>query len=77
MESYGPFHSLNDVVRFWTAVFGLWAVSATVCFGLASWKQKNPILWVLLGLVFGPFALLVLVFKSCKKTPSPPEGDHR
>ncbi len=77
MESYGPFNSLDEVVRFWTAVFGLWAISATLCLGLASWKQKNPVLWTLLGVVFGPFALLVLIYKSWKKPPSDASGDQR
>lgn len=72
METYGPFDSLEAVVRFWTLILGLWAISATVCLGLASWKEKNIVLWTLLGLMFGPVALVILWFKSRK-----PEVDEQ
>ncbi len=64
MDEFGPFNTLDEVVRFWTIVLGTWAISATVCLGLASWKGKNVFLWTLLGIVFGPLALLVLWIKT-------------
>lgn len=64
---YGFFNTVDEVVRFWGIVFGIWAISATVCLGWASWKEKNVVLWFLLGLFFGPFALAVLIYKSGKK----------
>lgn len=67
MGEYGPFNSLDAVVRFWGIIFGTWAISATLCFGLASWKGKNSILWTLLGICFGPIAFIILLIKTRKK----------
>lgn len=75
MEEYGPFNSLEAVTQFWSSFFGVWFLSATICVGLASWKEKNVVLWGLLGLVFGPFALLVLLFKRKEKKIKAAEED--
>lgn len=37
-----------------------WLFSAALCFIIAEKKGKNPILWGVLGLLFGVFALFVI-----------------
>ena len=43
------------------------ALSAGVCFHLAGKKGLNQPLWTVMGLLFGPLAVLVILFISPKK----------
>ena len=40
--------------------FLIWLLFGVACYVLAKEKGKNPILWAVLGALFGIFALIVL-----------------
>lgn len=48
----------------------IWGLFGVVSAFAAGWKGRNPVGWFLLGLLIGPFALLLLLFApSLKATP--------
>lgn len=45
----------------------IWVLFGVACYVLAKEKGKNPILWAVLGALFGIFALIVLAFLPNEK----------
>ncbi|MBN1595226.1 hypothetical protein JW933_04790 [candidate division FCPU426 bacterium] len=68
METQVPiFGTVEAAARFWTFIFGLWAVCAVINVGLADLNGRNPIIWGLIGLVFGPLGVLIMLWRLTKK----------
>jgi hypothetical protein len=68
MENAIPiFGTPEAAANFWLLMFGLWAVSAVVNVALADFKERNHVIWGLIGLVFGPLGVLALVLRDSKK----------
>jgi hypothetical protein len=64
METQIPvFGTVAAAVKFWTFIFGLWAVSAVVNVGIADLTGRNRIIWGLIGLVFGPLGVIALLLR--------------
>jgi len=53
--------------------FIMWAVFACAAYSFAKGKNRNPVLWAFIGLLIGPFALLVIAIM--KPLPGP-ETDY-
>ena len=45
----------------------IWMLFGAACYVLAEQKGKNPILWAILGALFGIFALIVLALMKSEK----------
>ena len=45
----------------------IWLLFGVACYALAQEKGKNPLLWGVLGALFGIFALIVLAFLPNEK----------
>jgi len=61
------FGTVEAAAKFWMLIFGIWAVSAVVNVGIADWKERNPVIWGLIGLFFGPLGVIVMLLRPSKK----------
>ena len=53
----------------------VWVVCAIYCYQMAPKFGRNPVTWAILGVVFGPIALMIL-YVLPKHTPPPGHGKH-
>jgi len=68
VETIPIFGTPEAAAKFFILIFGIWAISAVVNVGMADWRGRNPVLWGIIGLIFGPFGVLVLLLRLRKKT---------
>jgi len=54
--------------------FIAWVLFGAAAASLAKGKNRNPLVWVAIGLVIGPFALLIIAMM--KPGPGPDQGYH-
>lgn len=67
MEQIPIFGTVEAAAKFWTFIFGLWVVCAVVNVALADIKGRNPYVWGLIGLFFGPLGIVVMLWRLAKK----------
>jgi hypothetical protein len=48
------------IALIWAVIFG------AICFGITQNQPRNSLTWFMLGFIFGPFAILFLLFSSLK-----------
>jgi hypothetical protein len=62
---YGPFPTAEAAGRFWAGTIGFWFLCGVLSIGIASWKGRTVWFWAMLGFLFGPVGLgLLLLQKS-------------
>ncbi|MCK5241649.1 hypothetical protein KAR34_04285 [bacterium] len=72
MEQVPIFGTVEAAVKFWTFILGLWAICAVVNVALADLKGRNPYMWGLIGLFFGPLGVVAMLWRvAIKKLPEP------
>jgi|GEM_PF-4869352 len=74
-ETIPIFGTPEAAAQFWAKVFGVWALSIVFNIGIASWKNKKILFWVIFGFLLGPISTLLLLLSGTKKTPDPEAAD--
>jgi hypothetical protein len=67
VEQIPIFGTVDAAAKFWTLILGIWAISAVVNVALADVKGRNPYVWGLIGLFFGPFGILIMLWRLARK----------